>query len=83
MTIQLSPKVDACKSNIEIIWTLIFEWYVVRSGSKNGHQNGLMCLKEIGLRTRNMLIILGSIVNMIGGDVCDHLMSMRFFTVII
>ena len=61
------PNVDAYISNIEIIWTLIFEWYVVRSGSKNGHQKGLMCLKEIGLRTQNMLTILQSIVNMIGG----------------
>lgn len=28
---------------------LIFEWYVVRGGCKNGHQKGIKCLKEIGL----------------------------------
>ena len=26
------------KSNIAITWTTIFEWYVVRCGSKNGHK---------------------------------------------
>ena len=39
---------------------------MVRCGSKNGHQKD-MCLKEIGLRAQNMLTILGSIVNIIGG----------------
>jgi len=29
-------------------WTPIFEWCVVRYGSKNGHQKD-MCCKEIGL----------------------------------
>ena len=46
----------------------IYEWYVVRCGSKNGHQND-MCLKEIGLHAQNMLTILGSMgedVNTIG-----------------
>ena len=32
-----------------MIWTLIFEWYVVRCGSKNGHKKRDMCSKEIGL----------------------------------
>ena len=35
----------------------IFEWYVVRCGSKNIHRIG-MCLKEIGLRAQIMLVIL-------------------------
>ena len=35
----------------------IFEWYVVRCGSKNIHRIG-MCLKEIGLRSQIMLVIL-------------------------
>ena len=52
-------------SNMAIIWTPIFEWHVVRWGSKNGHQK-YMYLKEIGLRAQNMLTILGSLVNMIG-----------------
>ena len=42
-------------------------WYVVRCGSKNWHQKGIMCLKEFGLRAQNMLAILGSIVSRIGG----------------
>ena len=35
--------------------------------------------KEIGLRAQNMITILGSIVNITGGDLGDHLMSMRIF----
>ena len=46
-------------------WTAICEWCVVRCGSKNEHQKD-MCSKEIGVRTSNLLIILGSIVNIIG-----------------
>ena len=34
-----------------------------------------MCLREIGLHAQNMLTILGSVVNMIGGGLYDHLMS--------
>ena len=60
-------KVDVPKSKTTIIWTPIFEWYVVRCGSKNRHPIH-MCLKEIGPCAQNMLIILGSIVNMIGRD---------------
>ena len=50
-------------------------------GSKNGHQEGV-CLKEIGLHAQNMLSILGSMVNMIGEDLYDHLMSTRIFILI-
>ena len=53
-------------SNISIIWTPIFEWYVVRCGSKNGQQI-YICSKQIGLCAQNMLTVLGSIVNMIAG----------------
>ena len=52
-------------SNIAVIWTPVFEW-LIRCGSKNRHQKD-MCLKEIGLQAQNMLTILGSIANMIGG----------------
>ena len=45
----------------------MIEWYVVRCGSKNGHQKDTR-LKEIGLYAQNMLAILGSIVNMTGGS---------------
>ena len=47
-------------------WTPISTWYVVRCGSKNGDPKD-MCLKEIGLRVQNMIIILGTIVKIIGG----------------
>ena len=47
--------------------TPIFEWYVVRCGSKNGYQIG-MWLKEIGLGTQNLITILGSILNIILGS---------------
>jgi hypothetical protein len=30
-------KVKVPKSNIAIIWTPIYDWYVVRCGSKNRH----------------------------------------------
>jgi hypothetical protein len=49
-------------------WTTIFEWCMVRCGSKNGHQNDI-CLKEFELRAQHLLTILGSI------DLYDHLMS--------
>ena len=53
------------KSNIAILWTPIFEWYVVRCGSKNGCQK-CMCLKGTRLHSQNMLSMLGSIINIIG-----------------
>ena len=40
---------------------------MVMCRSKNGHQKGIMCLQEIGLRAQYLLTILCSIVNMIGG----------------
>ena len=43
-----------------------------RCGSKNGHRNGIMFLKEVGLCTQNVLTIVGSIVNLIKGDLYDH-----------
>jgi hypothetical protein len=44
----------------------IFEWWVVRCRSKDGHQKD-MCLKEIGLHAQYWLTILGSIVNIVEG----------------
>ena len=52
------------RSNMEIIWTLVFEWYVVWCASNNGHLKE-MCLKEIGSRAQNILIIFSLIINMI------------------
>ena len=68
-------------SNTAIIWTPLFEWYMGSCGSKNGHQEG-MCSKEIRLHAQNMLTILGLMVNMTRGDLYDHLMSTRIFTLI-
>lgn len=49
-------KVDVPKANIvEIFWLPIFEWNVVRRGSKNKHQND-MCLKEIELPDESMTL---------------------------
>jgi hypothetical protein len=53
--------------NTTIIWTPLFEWYVVTCGSKGGHQKDIICVKEIGLRAQNMLIMLRSIVSMVWG----------------
>lgn len=42
-----------------------------------------MCLQDVGLHFLNMVIITGSIVNILGsgeGDVYDHLVSQRLFT---
>ena len=47
---------------------------------KNKNKN--MHLKEIGLHAQNMLTILGSIVNVSGETLYDHLMSTRIFTLI-
>ena len=38
-----------------------------------------MCSEDIGLHVQNMLAILGSIMNIIGGDLYDHLINMRIF----
>ena len=56
---QTEPaKIEWCWSKIAIVWTPMVKWYVLRCGSKNDHQKGFMCLKEIGLRTQNTLTIL-------------------------
>ena len=36
--------------------TPIFQWYVVRCGSKNRYQKGIMCLKEIGLHVLDLIV---------------------------
>ena len=47
------------------VWTPLCVWYVVGCGSKNGYQKDAH-LKEIGLRVQNMIIVMGSIINMFG-----------------
>ena len=46
--------------------TPIFEWCVVRVGSKNEHHKD-MSIKQIGLHAQNLFIILSSIVSIIEG----------------
>ena len=66
MTHHERRKGDMPNSNIAIMWTPIFEWYVVMCGSKNRHPKDT-CLKEIGLCVQNELTILGLVVNIIWG----------------
>ena len=45
----------------------MFEWHVVRCGSKNSYQKDLF-KKKIGLHVKNMKTVIGSIVNIyLGG----------------
>ena len=54
-------KVDVPNSNMTMIWTPLFEWYVeVRRGSKKRFLQNYMCLKEIKPCAKNMLTTLGS-----------------------
>ena len=46
-----------------------------RCGAKNRHLSGIICLKEIGLRAQNPLSFLSSIVNIVGWDLNDLIMS--------
>ena len=41
---------------------------IVRCGSKNRHQKGIMSSKEIGLHAQNLVTMLGLILNMLGGS---------------
>jgi hypothetical protein len=54
------------------------EQYVLWCGSKYGYQKD-MCKKEIGFCAQSMITIPGSIVNIIGRDLYDHIMSTRVF----
>ena len=48
-----------------MIWTPIFEWYMVMCETKNEHQRDMVLQKESGPNVRNMLSIRSSINNMI------------------
>jgi hypothetical protein len=48
--------------------TPIFEWCVVRFGSKNGYPKD-MSFEEIRLHVENMMTILGSTMNIIGAPI--------------
>lgn len=47
-------------------WTHVYEWRVIRCGSKIRHLKD-MYIKEIILWAQNLLTILGSTVSIIGG----------------
>jgi hypothetical protein len=55
---------------------------VGRRGFKNGYHKD-MYSKEIGLCDENMITILHTIVNIIGGNLYDHSLNTRIFTLII
>ena len=57
--------VDQCSSNISKMWTHMFEWCVVRCGSKNGQWKN-MWINKSRLHAQNVLSILGSMVNVNG-----------------
>lgn len=70
-------EVDNPDSVSFVISTPIFKWYVIRCGSKNRYQKDV-CSEEIGPHAQNLTAFLGSIVNIIRGDIYDHLLiSMR------
>ena len=78
----LSIPVSACLiCNIQLIipWTFC-TWEIVHRSQSVYSNTPKRHLKEIGLCAQYMLIILGSIVKIIGGDIYDHLMCMRIFT---
>lgn len=54
-------------------WTPLLEWSCgVGWEFRIGHQKGITCWKEIGLRARHLLTVLDAIVNVIGwGDLYD------------
>lgn len=67
-------KADIPYSVTALILTPNFELYAVWCGSKTRYQKGHHWLKKIGLRTQNLITILGSTSDIIGG-LYDHLMS--------
>ena len=73
-------KIDMPKSNTTIIWThqyLNGMWLDV--APRRDTQNDT-CYTEIDLSAQNVITIPGSIVNTIGGDLYDHLMSTKILT---
>ena len=80
MHVRYSGNVDVPKSSTTIIWTLVVEWYMVRCGSKNGHQKD-MGLEEIVCSKYTNYSRFYSQCNW--EDLHDHFMSTRTFTSII
>ena len=63
--IYLQLKVGMSNSITYLNQTHVSEWNVVWCGSANGCQK-YMCMNEIGLRAQNIVIMLGSMVNITG-----------------
>ena len=63
-------------SNVAIVWVV----YVVRCVSNNGHQKGVMCWKEVELHAHKYANHSRLHGQHDWGDMYDHLMSMRIFT---
>lgn len=59
-------KVDVPNSVKDLYGTSIFQWYVVRRGSKNGYPKD-MRLEKVGPHAQNMMTIPDSIINITGG----------------
>ena len=73
-------KVGVPSSNITTIWTPVFEWYVVRCGSKNGHQR--LVFKRDWATCSKYLNYSRLSSQHVWGNQYGHLMSMRIFTLI-
>ena len=82
LEMQQLSEVDLPKSNIRIFWTTTFEWYVVKCGPKNWHflkrhvfkKDGTMFSKYVNHSRLNS--------QHDQGNLYDHLMSTRIFTLI-
>ena len=78
---QTLNKIDLPNLVTYLNQTPIFEWCVARIGSKNGYPKD-MSLEEIRLHAENMMTILGSTINIIGGTYMTIVMSTRIFSLI-
>jgi hypothetical protein len=69
-----------------LIWLFILIKHLYLSdmwvGVVQEHIHEGQVFKKIGPRVQKMIATLGSIVKIIGGDLCDHLVSIRTFTLI-
>ena len=77
-----SPKVDVGVIQLLFLIKQLYlsdVWQLVRCDFKHWKD---VCLEEIGLCAQNMITILDPIVNLYGGDLYEHLMSIGIFTLI-
>jgi hypothetical protein len=67
---------------LTFIGTLLFEWYVVKCGSKKEHQQDMCLIETERVHAHNLMFILGSPINIDWGDLDDHSIRKRMFTLI-